>query len=39
LRGLGIRIEDDILVTESGHENLTQAIPRTLEDVEAAARR
>jgi Xaa-Pro aminopeptidase len=39
LRGLGIRIEDDILVTEGGHENLTQAIPRTAEDVEAATRR
>jgi len=39
LRGLGIRIEDDILVTEGGHENLTAAIPRTLDDVEAAARR
>jgi Xaa-Pro aminopeptidase len=38
LRGLGIRIEDDILVTEGGHENLTQAIPRTAEDVEAATR-
>jgi len=37
LRGLGIRIEDDILVTEGGHENLTQAIPRTIEEVEAAA--
>ena len=39
LRGLGIRIEDDILVTERGHENLTQAIPRTAEDVELATRR
>jgi Xaa-Pro aminopeptidase len=39
LRGLGIRIEDDILVTESGHENLTAAIPRTVADVEAATRR
>jgi len=39
LRGLGIRIEDDILVTEGGRENLTQAIPRTIEEVEAATRR
>jgi Xaa-Pro aminopeptidase len=39
LRGLGIRIEDDILVTDAGHENLTAAIPRTPEDVEAACRR
>jgi hypothetical protein len=26
-------------VTEGGHENLTQAIPRTVEEVEAAARK
>lgn len=35
-RGIGIRIEDDILVTEDGHESLTQAIPKTPEDVERA---
>lgn len=35
-RGIGVRIEDDILVTETGHENLTAAIPKTVEDVEAA---
>lgn len=34
-RGLGIRIEDDILVTKNGHENLTAAIPKTIEDIEA----
>jgi Xaa-Pro aminopeptidase len=39
LRGLGIRIEDDILVTDAGHENLTAAIPRTVPEVEAASRR
>ncbi|MFL5439777.1 MAG: aminopeptidase P N-terminal domain-containing protein [Myxococcales bacterium] len=39
LRGIGIRIEDDILVTEGGHENLTAAIPRTVEEVERTARR
>jgi Xaa-Pro aminopeptidase len=39
LRGIGIRIEDDLLVTETGHENLTVAIPRTVADVEAACRR
>lgn len=30
-RGIGIRIEDDILVTETGHEVLTAAVPKTLE--------
>lgn len=35
-RGIGVRIEDDLLVTESGHEVLTESIPRTIEEVEAA---
>ncbi len=35
-RGIGVRIEDDILVTESGYENLTGSIPKSIEDVEAA---
>jgi Xaa-Pro aminopeptidase len=39
MRGIGIRIEDDILVTASGQENLTRAIPRTVKDVEAACAR
>ena len=39
LRGIGIRIEDDILVTPAGHENLTVSIPRTVKDVEAACAR
>ncbi|MEY4102613.1 MAG: Xaa-Pro aminopeptidase 1, partial [Actinomycetota bacterium] len=34
-RGIGVRIEDDILVTETGAENLTIALPRTADDVEA----
>ncbi len=33
-RGIGVRIEDDILVTGSGAENLSIAIPRTADDVE-----
>ena len=37
-RGLGVRIEDDILVTETGSENLTAAIPKTVAEVEAACR-
>ena len=38
LRGIGIRIEDDVLVTGAGHEVLTRAIPKTIEDVERACR-
>src|SRR5690554_1655185 len=34
-RGIGVRIEDDILVTADGAENLSVAIPRTADDVEA----
>ena len=34
-RGVGVRIEDDILVTADGAENLSVGIPRTVADVEA----
>ncbi len=34
LRGIGIRIEDDILVTADGYRNLSDALPRTSADVE-----
>jgi Xaa-Pro aminopeptidase len=33
--GLGIRIEDDVLVTTDGHEVLTAAIPKAIEEIEA----
>lgn len=34
-RGMGIRIEDDILVTDTGYENLSANVPRTVEEIEA----
>jgi Xaa-Pro aminopeptidase len=36
---IGVRIEDDVLVTAGGHENLTAAAPKTVADVEAACKR
>lgn len=35
LRGMAVRIEDDVLVTEDGAVRLSEDIPRTVEDVEA----
>jgi Xaa-Pro aminopeptidase len=34
MRGIGIRIEDDILVTADGARNLSASLPRTSSDVE-----
>ena len=33
-RGIGIRIEDDILVTEEGYENLSAMIVKSVEEIE-----
>ncbi|HLH75927.1 MAG TPA: aminopeptidase P N-terminal domain-containing protein [Candidatus Binataceae bacterium] len=35
MRGIGIRIEDDVLVREQGCEVLTAAIPKSMDEVEA----
>jgi Xaa-Pro aminopeptidase len=32
--GIGIRIEDNLVITQSGHENLTIAAPKTISDIE-----
>lgn len=37
-RGIGIRIEDDLLVTPGGNENLTSAVPVDIDEVEAVCR-
>ncbi|MER5497932.1 aminopeptidase P family protein [Streptomyces sp. NPDC002561] len=34
-RGIGVRIEDDILVTEDGNRNLSDKLPRRADEVEA----
>lgn len=34
-RNIGIRIEDNVLVTENGCENLTKLAPKTVEEIEA----
>jgi len=34
-RGIGVRIEDDVLITADGHENLTAAITKDPDELEA----
>ncbi|HEY5010269.1 MAG TPA: M24B family metallopeptidase, partial [Acidimicrobiales bacterium] len=34
-RGIGVRIEDDILVTATGSRNLSEALPRDADEIEA----
>ena len=33
-RGIGIRIEDDVLVTDEGHRVLSAHVPKTIEEIE-----
>lgn len=34
-RGIGVRIEDDVLVTATGHDVLTEGIPKGVDEIEA----
>jgi len=34
-RGIGIRVEDDVLVTKTGCDVYTEAVPKTIEEIEA----
>jgi len=34
-RGIGIRIEDDVMVTDDGIEALTEKVPKKIDDIEA----
>ena len=39
LRGIGIRIEDDLVITETGNDVLTASCPKEIADVERACAR
>ena len=34
-RGIGVRIEDDVLITKTGCEVLSQNVPKTIDAIEA----
>ncbi|HEX8722309.1 MAG TPA: aminopeptidase P family protein [Pyrinomonadaceae bacterium] len=34
-RGIGVRIEDDVIVTADGYRNLSAALPRSVQEIEA----
>ncbi len=34
-KGIGVRLEDNVLVTQDGNENLTEAIPKRIDAIEA----
>jgi Xaa-Pro aminopeptidase len=34
-QGIGIRIEDDVLITADGHHVLTDGVPKAVDEVEA----
>jgi Xaa-Pro aminopeptidase len=38
-QGIGIRIEDDVLVTKEGHDILSKDAPKTIEEIEALMNR
>jgi len=37
-RGMGVRIEDDVLIEESGNRVLSDAVPKSAQDIEALMR-
>jgi Xaa-Pro aminopeptidase len=37
--GIGIRIEDDVLITDRGQHSSSENAPKTVEDIESAMRK